>query len=1555
MPDPITISAVSVGVATNAFGNLVADGVKKTLGYFPHVFGDRVGQSDPLPDLEFSKNNELVASESYTFAFDKIMVALKDDKVNTIGVWGLGGVGKTTLVTQVGYTAKSLRLFHKVIKVVVSKTPDFGKIQDKIANSFDLKLEKTTPEEKAGELWSQLEKVEKVLLMLDDMWSELNLKDIGVPFAETRKGCKIILTTRRWQVCEFMKSQVTVSLGVLKKDEAWNLFKMNASLENASPDIIKKATEVAEECGGLPIAIVTLARALRGKGINGWELARLKLERSRTYIKEFPKEVENNVYRCLEASYTHLDSAETKKCFLLCGLYPEDYTINVKDLVIYAWGLRFYKNAESIEEVRLEVFEAIDNLKGCGLLLEGHNEMCFWKDEERYVKVHDVVREVARWIASREDNGYLTKSRVESENQKLKIRLLHNYDSKKSSECFEGLQRLQVLSIRSAYSWNHIYFSLNALKSLTNLRALKLEGFKELEGISSLAKLTKLEILRILCAEFHESIEELGELENLRLLDLHHCHFELGFSPNLIRRLVKLEELSLDVPCLDFPEDFVFPRLERYNIVINTDKRRAISSRSLSISGGLPFKVISNLLWNVELLGVTDVQNIECLIDTTTAGEVPVATILQNLREVRIEDSENLQVIFQHDKADNQKQLLSRLKMLYLWSLPMLEFIWKLPAQHISLQSLEAVKIYGCGKLKSLFSFSLARSLVRLEKLDIDGCGELKQMVEESEGNDKSPGRLPKLRYLKIKNCDCLEYVFPNFIGLPLLEKIVLIDLLQLKQICNPARQREEHGIWPPQLQHLERNPIRDEDHGPTQYVGLPDLKVVKIERCNKLKSLFTSSLIPSLRLLKELSLSGCKELVTDKTKSNTLCLPSLETLKIIECPSLKYVMPLSSAPGLPHLKMLELFHLPNLSNFGPENYVIEAPDLKHLKVTDQQDIPLLSSSFGGPYAKLDGRIWQQHIWKCPLQALLTNLTELEVYDCKRLTHVFLVTFVRNLQQLNKLKIRRCEKLEQIVNNDDMSASSSQGYGKKKNKGMLVFPQLKKLCLESLPCLTRFSPMDYHLVFPSLKKLVIEDCFQMITSFTMDSTLTVCAKTKKNLIPDVDLGGSTSLNLKNCKDLGWSADTREDHVQTSGTFTSLERLVIKDLRILDIVSLYSVAQNLKQLIVKDCDKLEEVFEIDELLNSKHEDQAPLLSLLECLELVSLCELRWILKGPTQYVSLSNLNVVKIEKCNKLETLFPSSLIPSLSLLKTLSISRCKKLETVFMELESTDETESNTLCLPTLETLKIIECPTLKYVLPLSSAPGLPRLKVLELRRLPKLSGFGPENYVIKAPNLKHLEVTDNTNQKVKPPRSILQDGSYVKFDGRIWKQQICKGPLQVVVTNLTEMEVYDCKRLTHVFPVTLVRNLQQLNKLKIRWCEKLEQIIIVDDDDMSASSSQGYGKKHNKGLLTFPQLKELCLESLSCLTRFSHVGYHLVFPSLERLTIEDCFQMITRFTVDSTLSVHAKTKAPRLVEKEPIKEIDHTLGEYIAWHRQLYPITLPPYVEESEEISAAE
>jgi uncharacterized protein YoxC len=73
----------------------------------------KVSYKPPLKGIELLPSEEFTPSESSKAAFEQIMKALKDDNVNMIGLYGMGGVGKTTLVKEVCRRAEELQLFDK--------------------------------------------------------------------------------------------------------------------------------------------------------------------------------------------------------------------------------------------------------------------------------------------------------------------------------------------------------------------------------------------------------------------------------------------------------------------------------------------------------------------------------------------------------------------------------------------------------------------------------------------------------------------------------------------------------------------------------------------------------------------------------------------------------------------------------------------------------------------------------------------------------------------------------------------------------------------------------------------------------------------------------------------------------------------------------------------------------------------------------------------------------------------------------------------------------------------------------------------------------------------------------------------------------------------------------------------------------------------------------------------------------------------------------------------------------------------------------------------------
>ena len=203
-----------------------------------------------------------------------------------MAVWGMAGVGKTTLLKQVAEQAKQENLFTTQVYVQVSWTREFeadkiqqriSDIQQHIAEMLGLELKEKTIPARACKLNQRLKK-EKILIILDDIWKEVNLEEVGIPSCiddDQKEYCKTVLTSRDEDLLlQDMGAQVCFPVQHLPSEEAWLLFKMmtSDSMEN-NLELRPTAREIVKECQSLPAAIVTIAKALKGKNMAVWKNA----------------------------------------------------------------------------------------------------------------------------------------------------------------------------------------------------------------------------------------------------------------------------------------------------------------------------------------------------------------------------------------------------------------------------------------------------------------------------------------------------------------------------------------------------------------------------------------------------------------------------------------------------------------------------------------------------------------------------------------------------------------------------------------------------------------------------------------------------------------------------------------------------------------------------------------------------------------------------------------------------------------------------------------------------------------------------------------------------------------------------------------------------------------------------------------------------------------------------------------------------------------------------------------------------------------------------------
>ncbi|KAJ6928821.1 disease resistance gene NBS-LRR family protein [Populus alba x Populus x berolinensis] len=453
------------------------------------------------------------AFESRDSVVNAIVDALKDGAVSMVGVYGMGGLGKTTLVLKVAEQVKEGRLFDKVVLALVSQTPDIRRIQGEIADGLGLKLDAETDKGRASQLCEGLKKVTckrpetetmRVLVILDDIWKELKLEDVGIP----HEGCKILMSSRNeYVLSREMGANKNFPIQFLPANEAWNFFEKMVGVTVKNPSLQLVAAEVAKRCAGLPILLATVARALKNKDLYAWKDAL-------TQLKRFDKdEIDKRVYSCLELSYIALRGDEIKSLFLLCGQLRSN-NILISNLLRYGIGLDLFKGRSTLEETRNRLHTLVDELKASCLLLEG--------DNDGSVKMHDVVHSFAISVASRDHHVLVVA------------------DELKEWPANDVLQQYTGISL----PYREIP-DLPAILECPNLRSFILLNKDHSLQIPDnfFREMKELKVLGLTAVNLSPLPSSLQFLENLQTLCLDHCVLE---DISIVGELKKLQVLSLN-------------------------------------------------------------------------------------------------------------------------------------------------------------------------------------------------------------------------------------------------------------------------------------------------------------------------------------------------------------------------------------------------------------------------------------------------------------------------------------------------------------------------------------------------------------------------------------------------------------------------------------------------------------------------------------------------------------------------------------------------------------------------------------------------------------------------------------------------------------------------------------------------------------------------------------------------------------------------------------------------------------------------------------------------
>lgn len=529
-------------------GNLVIK-LWRWTGYYPSVENQNI-KYITVASIENTKNAVYEALE----------------KNSVIGLWGMGGLGKTTLMRQINNEMAKRVGINLVVWVEVSKNQNIKTIQKQIARRLcsEEQLEKFNsiddPYARASTISDHLKKFES-LIIFNDVWEDLNFIEIGIA-TNDRILCKIVLTCRDQGICQRVGAEQIKMITSLDETESWEFFKEYSDIGNnpIHPRIKNTAEEICRKCAGLPLAISVVANALRPQIIES------KWNRCLEYLNEgCPQWVDNlvkYVYLPLKYSYESLNEEDDKIGFLLCSLFPQGQEIQLSDLICYGMGVdkyaRNFKGKKTLDAYR----NIFINLKRKGLLQDVVEEK---EDEkENSARMHDIIWDVAIYIAQNEFDGFFNKEKFikwSSPIQNLNsIDRPHNinavqflsFNGNKMLEgihpdFFEGMGNLLFLDLRGT-SISMEELTETCLQKLLNLRVFMFKTFLNniTVNITDLFFLQHLSVLYLQNVHISELNQEFSQkLVHLRVIDFSDTVIDI-IRPKVFSRLRNtLEELNM--------------------------------------------------------------------------------------------------------------------------------------------------------------------------------------------------------------------------------------------------------------------------------------------------------------------------------------------------------------------------------------------------------------------------------------------------------------------------------------------------------------------------------------------------------------------------------------------------------------------------------------------------------------------------------------------------------------------------------------------------------------------------------------------------------------------------------------------------------------------------------------------------------------------------------------------------------------------------------------------------------------------------------------------------
>ncbi|ONI28800.1 hypothetical protein PRUPE_1G162200 [Prunus persica] len=472
------------------------------------------------------------------------LLDLEENDVRMVGVWGTGGIGKTTIAkavyNSIAHKFEGCSFLANVRERSTSHEGSVGLQENLLSDILRVKYLKVTNVDKGVTMIKEWLRRRKVLLVLDDVDAMEQLHKLVGACDWFGAGSRIIITTRDKQLLTAHEVNLIHEVKILDDDKALELFCWHAFKTSGPPlgDYVKLAERAIRYAQGLPLALKVLGCCLCGGSIDKWEAA---LDGFKS-----PK-----IQDVLKISYNALDHS-VQEVFLDIACFFKGQ--NRKDVteILVACGL----NARYGIEVLIE--KALISVKF------------------DYIQMHHLLEEMGKDIVQQESPDELGgHSRLWS-HEDIEHVLTNDTGTKKITgimlnspkkdyeifldvDCFSKMKNLKIFMNYNVFLYGDIGCLPNMLRVLDWYRCplqsfppnfrpkglgllnLPYSRIKQLgEGLKHLTKLTSLNLMG---SEFLTEIPDLSGSPNLRYLNASCCESLVEVHPS-VGYLDKLQYLA---------------------------------------------------------------------------------------------------------------------------------------------------------------------------------------------------------------------------------------------------------------------------------------------------------------------------------------------------------------------------------------------------------------------------------------------------------------------------------------------------------------------------------------------------------------------------------------------------------------------------------------------------------------------------------------------------------------------------------------------------------------------------------------------------------------------------------------------------------------------------------------------------------------------------------------------------------------------------------------------------------------------------------------------------